>query len=325
MSAPVVTKDPAAVAAEVEARYLAMFPDGDLQFVPRVFGWATDCFTGRYADYQAVDARYHDFEHTLQGTLCLTRLLHGWHRAAVHPALPMRLFELGLLAILLHDTGYLKRAGDPGGTGAKYTVTHVRRSAEFAARLMAERGFAPAEILAVQNMIRCTGVDAELGQIPFQSDVERKVGFALATADWLGQMAAEDYLEKLPALYAEFAEAARHDADSTAFVASFASAEDLIRRTPLFWEKFVRRKLEWTFGGLHRFLNDPYPDGPNEYVARIEAHMVVLRRRLGLTDSSLSAPERRHAQPGTSGPSIRASGRRDAPSSGAGNRSRRAK
>ena len=57
-------------------------------------------------------------------------------------------------------------------------------------------------------MIRCTGVNAALSVIPFQSEMEKVAGFALGTADLLGQMAAEDYVDKLPILYAEFAEAA---------------------------------------------------------------------------------------------------------------------
>src|SRR5687768_6660290 len=135
MFPPVVTKDPTAVAVEVQTAYRAMFPDADPLFVSRAFGWASECFTGRYDDYQAIDARYHDFEHTLQGTLCLARLLHARHRAGSQPQLTRRMFELGLIAILLHDSGYLKKRGDSEGTGAKYTITHVARSAEFAANL----------------------------------------------------------------------------------------------------------------------------------------------------------------------------------------------
>ena len=87
MYSPVVTKDPIAVQAKVQAAYLTIFPEGDRLFVPQVFGWAIDCFKGKYKDYQAVDARYHDFEHTLQGTLCMTRLLLGRHLAGAKPAL----------------------------------------------------------------------------------------------------------------------------------------------------------------------------------------------------------------------------------------------
>jgi hypothetical protein len=280
MYPPVATNDPTAVEVQVQATYLGLFPAGDQMFVPRVFGWVIECFTGNYRDYQAVDARYHDFEHTLQGTLCMTRLLRGRQITGDQPLLTERMFQLGILAILLHDTGYLKKRQDTAGTGAKYTVTHVARSADFAAELLADKGYGHADILAVQNMIRCTGINANLAAIGFQSDLERIAGFALATADLLGQMAAGDYVDKLPVLYEEFAEAAAFTDDKNTFVASFSSASDLIQRTPIFWEQFVLKKLDQDFGSLYRFLSDPYPDGPNEYLERIAANLERLRERL---------------------------------------------
>jgi predicted metal-dependent HD superfamily phosphohydrolase len=279
MFSPVATKDPTAVEVEVQAAYRAMFPGGQPLFVPRVFGWAIECFTGAYGDYQAVDAHYHDFEHTLQGTLCMARLLHGRHLAKADPQISQPLFQLGLVAILLHDTGYLKKKDDTTGTGAKYTITHVQRSADFAARLLAEKGLGSADIQAVRNMICCTGVDAVLSVIHFQSEMERIVSQALGTADLLGQMAAEDYLEKLPTLYAEFEEATRFTGDKRHFVATYSSAADLMQKTPQFWKEYVRLKLNRDFGGLYRFLNDPYPFGPNYYLERIEANMERLRLR----------------------------------------------
>jgi hypothetical protein len=129
-------------------------------------------------------------------------------------------------------------------------------------------------------MIRCTGVNATLSVIPFQSELEKVAGWALGTADLLGQMAAEDYVDKLPILYAEFAEAARYSKDRTNFVGMFSSAEDLMQKTPDFWEKFVRLKLDRDFGGLHEFLNVPYPSGPNSYLERIEANLARLRQRV---------------------------------------------
>jgi len=280
MILPVATKEPTAVEMNVQAAYLAMFPDGDRLFVPRVFGLAIECFTGHYSDYQAVDARYHDLEHTLQGTLCMARLLYAWHSANGHSPLTERLFQLGIIGILLHDTGYLKKRDDIEGTGAKYTTTHVNRSAEFAGQLLSEQGFPAEDIAAVKSMIRCTGVNAVLSDIPFPGEQEKMVGYALATADLLGQMAADDYVDKLPILYSEFAEAAHHDGNGGGFVAGFKGADDLIRRTPVFWSDFVLPKLECDFRGLYRFLNDPYPEGPNEYVRRIEANMDRIRQQL---------------------------------------------
>ena len=277
MFPPVITKNPAAVEFEVQAAYLGQFPQGDPLFVRRAFGWAVECFTGKYKDYQAIDARYHDFEHTLQGTLCMGRLLRGRFLARAEPLMTDRMFRLGLLAILLHDTGYLKKRDDQEGTGAKYTVTHVERSAEFASALMEDKGFAPADIRAVQNMIHCTGVDAALSIIPFGDEIERLAGFTLGTADLLGQMAAPDYVDKLPTLFAEFDEAAHFAKGQGHFIAGFSSASDLMSKTPMFWQKYVLVKLERDFGGLFNFLNDPYPDGRNEYIERIEANMNRLR------------------------------------------------
>lgn len=268
---------------EVQSAYLVMFPKGDAMFVPRVFGWAIEFFTGGYKNYQPVDARYHDFEHTLQGTLCMARLLRGRHLANAHPALTQRMFQLGVIAILLHDTGYLKKRDDTQGTGAKYTVTHVDRSAVFAAELLREKKFAPEDIKAVQNMIHCTGVDAALSIIPFQNEIEKIVGHALGTADLLGQMAADDYVEKLPVLYSEFAEATKFSKGKPHFISMFSSASDLMQKTPAFWEKYVQVKLNRDFSGVYRFLNDPYPHGPNEYLARIEANMKKLRKALAGT------------------------------------------
>ena len=267
-----------------------MFPEAGVFFIPQAFGWVIDCFTGYFEDFLPVDTRYHDFEHTLQGTLCMARMLYGRHCAGAKPALAQRYFELGLLAILLHDTGYLKKRDDSQGTGAKYTATHVNRSMEFAARLLAKKGFSGEDIWAVQNMIRCTGVDAVLTAIPFQNDLEEVTGLALGAADLVGQMAAEDYVEKLPALYAEFAEAAvAGNKSGAAFFTGFSSAEDLMNKTPLFWRKHVREKLEREFAGMHRFLNTPYPDGPNFYLERIEANVKKLTRLISPAGSSLAS------------------------------------
>jgi hypothetical protein len=269
-----------AVAQEVEAIHQKIFPSSNGAFVRRAFDWATDCFNGRFADYQPVDTRYHDFEHTLQGTLCMARILEGRHRAKAKPELTEKYFELGLLAILLHDTGYLKKQNDTQGTGAKYTASHVLRSVDFAATLLTAKGFNAEDIRAVQNMICCTGVDAALDKIPFQNEQEKITGSALGAADLVGQMAAEDYVEKLPVLYSEFEEAAAYNQGQGNFKVMFSSADDLMEKTPQFWEKFVLGKLEKDFQGIHRFLNSPYPDGPNFYLDRIEANIRQLKEQL---------------------------------------------
>lgn len=275
------TRDPTAVAHEVQLIYLSLFPEGNRLIVPRAFGVVIDCFSGGNPSYLPIDALYHDVEHTLQGTLCFARLLRNRHLAGDEPHLDGDQFELGLLAMLLHDTGYLKRKGDTEGTGAKYTPIHVRRSAEFAAECLAIKGFSPGDVRAIQNMIQCTGIGAEPEKIPFQNDWERVLGRALATADLLGQMAAPDYVDKLPILFEEFAEAARHDQGRTAALTCFKTADELVQKTPDFWDNYVKPRLDGELAGLHRFLADPFPDGPNRYFEAIEANMARIRQENG--------------------------------------------
>ncbi len=274
------TRNPAEVEQAVYGVYRRLFPDGDPSFVSRAFEWARQCFSGRYDDYQAIDARYHDFEHTLQGTLCLSRLLAGRHAAKAEPVIPRKGFELCLLAILFHDTGYLKKRGDNAGTGAKYTAVHVERSVAFARQFLAGQGYRDEDLDAVANMIRCTGVAANVKALPFRSEIDRLLGYALGTSDLLGQMAAPDYIEKLPVLFSEFAEAARTDKENGVRFARYETADDVVRGTPSFWSDYAWPRMNEDFNRLYTFLNDPIPDGPNPYLQGVQKNLARLQEHL---------------------------------------------
>jgi hypothetical protein len=277
------TRSPTQVERAVCEVYTRLFPDGDQSFVPRAFEWARQCFSGSYDDYQAIDARYHDFEHTLQGTLCLARLLAGRYAAKAEPAIPRKGFELCLLAILFHDTGYLKKRGDDSGTGAKYTAVHVERSVAFARQFLAGQGYGEEDLDTIGNMIRCTGVAANVKALPFRDEIHRLLGYALGTADLLGQMAARDYIEKLPVLFTEFSEAANTDKENGARFAQYETAEDVVRRTPLFWSDYAWPRINEDFQRLYIFLNDPIPDGPNLYLLGVQKNLARLQEHLKQT------------------------------------------
>lgn len=278
MQSDINTADPLAVAQTVQAVYVKLFPQADRLWVSRIFGWTVDCFAGRYADYLPIDTRYHNLEHTLQGALCLARLLGFREQAAARPALTQSIFELGIIAMLLHDTGYLKDSSDTEGTGAKYTSVHVDRSVLFTERLLAEKGYSTAARRSVENMIHCTGRNTNPKQIPFGSELERIVGCGVGTADYLGQMAARDYVEKLPWLYSEFMESIAYQAAYDPKPVEYSSAEDLMEQTLGFWHSRVLPKLETDFLGLYHYLNQPYPDGPNAYLQSIEANLERIRQ-----------------------------------------------
>lgn len=279
---PVDTKDAGAVAGFVESRFTAMFPDASLDCLRRIFRDVVDWFSGRHPDFLANDVGYHDLEHTLQASVCLTLLLEGRHQAGVEPRIDPRQFELAQAAMLLHDTGYLKLRSDVSGTGAKYTFCHVLRSCAFAASYLPTMGANDQEIEAVLGAINCTGPAKEISRLFFREPVERVIGCGIATADYLGQMAAPDYPDELEILFREFQE-------SDDFIhlpperRMFKSASDLVERTPAFWQKFVFRKLESDFQSMYRFLAHPYPHGPNPYLDAIEKNIAEIRRRAGAT------------------------------------------
>ena len=157
----------------------------------------------------------------------------------------------------------------------------MARSADFARELLSKQGYSEVDQRSVASMISCTGVNADLLSIPFQTELERVLGYALATADILGQMAASDYVEKLPILFAEFAEAARWGGARAARFAAYKTVEDLARRTPRFWHDYVKPKIKNDFLGLYQFLNVPYPDGPNPYLDKIQENLERIEHTYG--------------------------------------------
>ncbi len=266
------TKSAPAVAAVVRATFLHAHPGADTTVIDTLFRDVEDMFHGRYLDYLPLEMHYHDFEHTLQAALCFMQLLEGRYRARVTPILDVRHFELAIAAVLLHDTGYLKLRSDREGTGAKYTLVHVIRSCAFAASYLPTIGFTGEETESVVAAIRCTGPRSNISQLHFSGEVEHFVGCALATADFLGQMAAPDYVDELAFLYAEFEES--DDFFNTPRDQRlYRSVRDLIAKTPVFWEKFVLPKINQDYLGVCHFLADPYPGGPNAYIQAVEQNM----------------------------------------------------
>ena len=245
-----------------------LFANVNSKSVSDAFKHTEDLFQGRKNGFQAADTSYHNLEHTMRATLCWARLFQGYVAARDEPALGFRHFRMGLTAILMHDTGFLKREQDASGTGAKYADIHERRSCEMADQWLTRSGWPREDIRAVRNMICCTGMDADLDAIPFTDEASALLGKMVCTADYIGQMSDPKYIEKLPVLYKEIEE-------SDAFRGipvehrMFRSVDDLITKTPAFWTHHVSQKLEEACDGIYRYLAEPYPNGPNPYMQRI--------------------------------------------------------
>lgn len=279
----------AGVAEKALDAFAVMFPGERSTLLGVLFTDVEAMFAGSYLDYQKIDTPYHDLQHTLQVTLCFIEMMSGRHAARIEPPITARQFELGVSAALLHDTGYLKLRADLEGTGAKYTFTHVLRSCAVASSYLPSIGVSLDELDGVLGAIRCTNPSAMIRRLHFEQPIEGIVGCAVATADYIGQMSAPNYLAQLPLLFAEFEESDNF-AGVPAEQRPFRSVDELIAKTPLFWRTAVLPKLENELLGLYRFLARPYPDGPNAYIEAVNQNIAAIsaegHRRSSQTASS---------------------------------------
>lgn len=128
------------------------------------------------------------------------------------------------------------------------------------------------------------GPNSEIGRLRFRDPVGRVVGCALGTADYLGQLSDPEYRDKLGELYREFRES-----DDFSNVPQerrvFGSENDLVLRTPGFWENFVKPKLEKDFQRVYRYLARPFPSGKNDYLEAVEANLARIDRRVAAIKS----------------------------------------
>jgi len=108
--------------------------------------------------------------------------------------------------------------------------------------------------------------------IPFQNNEEGIKGYALRTADILGQMSADDYIKKVPILYNEFVEAYRFeglDKKTDKGRSMPESADDFIRSTPAFYESVALERFK-LMGLLHEYLRLHFDSSDNPCLSAIE-------------------------------------------------------
>ena len=258
----------AAFVAEIESRLFGSA--GESARIRDLFDQVAGMFAGKFSYFQAMDTPYHDFEHTLQATVCWAQLVLNWQSTRSRPHVFPEFFLIGLVAVLLHDIGYLKEEADEHGTGAKFTFVHERRSCDLAQICLSASHWPQRDIFAVQHIISCTGPRAVIDTIPFRHRLERLLGQMVCTADYLGQLSDPLYVQKIPQLYAEFLES-----DNFRGIPLerrlFKDVEDLRARTSEFWTGQVWPRLEQDCRGLHRLLADAR--GKNHYLEAIQSNL----------------------------------------------------
>jgi hypothetical protein len=174
-----------------------------------------------------------------------------------YPAITKEVYLVGVLAALFHDFGYLRRRNDhKHKNGAEYTLVHVSRGASFLRTYARELGLEERLASAAATLVHFTGYERPVESIRLGDETLRRVGLMLGSADIIAQMSDRCYLEKCrDRLYPEFV---------LGRIPSFASAEDLVMKTPRFYEgacKRLEEKLERCYELAARHFG-----GPNLYL-----------------------------------------------------------
>ena len=267
--------------------FAARYPGADLAPLRQAFNDVKDLFAGRFPGYLTCDTLYHDLRHTLDMTLAMARLLDG-HDRALAPAdqIGARRAMLGVVVALLHDSGYLKRASEGHiENGAVFTKIHVSRSGDFLVRYLPQLGFAE-EAGAASKLVHFTGYEMDIDDIMLHDPKDRLLGCLVGTADLIGQMSDRMYLEKCREfLYPEFVwgSIARETLADGREIVRYASPEDLMLKTPGFYEYVARQRMEKKLGGADRYAEAHF-DGPSLYQAEIDRNMQFLKEAIEQAD-----------------------------------------
>jgi len=278
---------PDAVLRSVASTFSQVYPDSSFAAVSNAFALANDLYAGRFPGYCACRTGYHDYRHTIDVFVATMRLIDGgWllgHGVSASSAVDT------LIAALFHDAGYIQESDDDEGTGAKYTKTHVVRSADFVVRHARLLACDEAGASRIARIIMGTDLALSWDNLEFQLPEEKRAGEILAAADLLGQMADRAYLEKLLFLYYEFLEAG---------IGGYETAFDILRKTSVFY-KGIAARLDGPLGSVSRDARahfrerhgedrDLYRDAIDRQMAYLEGIMaddsVNFRKRLRRID-----------------------------------------
>ncbi len=260
-------------------------------------------YAGQWPSHEACGVTYHNFDHALDVSLAVARMISGWNKVNPTDKLSEQLAEIGLAAAIFHDSGYIKEKGDQEGTGGKFTLIHVDRGQDIARDYLENCGWLRGEIDIITKIISVT----EYSEMPniedlFGTHLECTVARLVATADLVAQMADTDYINRIDDLFAEFKEVYAYEKAETLAQKGtkvYKSVQEIKDGTISFYENFVVPTLH-RLGRMDRYLATFFGEGRNPYqeniTANLTSHLMDMRsqwRRIGdiLEDLGLATPD----------------------------------
>lgn len=290
MTDKVDVTDPAAVCAECVRLVRQLHPEARIDILEQAFRDFEGMFYGDDPQYLGCDTPYHDIQHSLDVTLATARLLHGYeHPRRNGSRLGSERMIVGLIVSLFHDCGYIRRTSEEGcDHGAEFTKVHVARGAGYLQEYLPRLGWQGFGDLA-SELVHYTGFEREVTRLDLGDASWNQVGYMVGTADLVAQMADRCYLEKCrDFLYPEFVlggEAEVAKADGSVEIV-YASATELLGKTPLFYEHVVMPRLDGIFEESYRHA-ETYFGGRNLYMEAVQKNMQYLYRVLDADDFQL--------------------------------------
>ena len=275
VSHSVNTTDAAAVNAEVSRIFRDLCPDSSTSKINRAILDLDSLHHGRFPGFHACDTAYHDIQHVLDVTLAMARLMDGCERAGIAAeSFCAPLFCLGVVTALFHDCGYVRTLDDTEHrNGGQLTLTHVSRGARFLKKYLPQIGMGDVADIAA-NPIHFTGYETPVAQIEVPSLRHKLLGNLLGSAEIIAQMSDRCYLEKCRnRLYPEFVAGgiARKRLPNSQDDVLFESGDDLVMKTPQFYEGATRR-LELDLGGCHHYTKNHF-GGQDLYLKEISKNV----------------------------------------------------
>jgi hypothetical protein len=273
------TTDPVFVKLEVLRLFRERYALREAPLVARAFDDMVRMYRGEYPGYGKCDTEYHDIQHVLDVTLAMARLMDGYEGSrGEQREIGERNYQLGVICALYHDMGYIRKLNDKKHrNGAEYTSTHVSRGSRFLREYLPGIGMGDLAEVASQ-IIHFTGYERPVASIRVPDPIFKLVGSLLGSADIIAQMSDRCYLEKCrDRLYPEFvAGGITRKQTDTGEVVVFASAEDLLRKTPTFYQNAWRR-LDEDLGGTYRFARQHF-GGTNLYIDAVQKNIRFAER-----------------------------------------------
>ena len=285
------TTDPVCVKLEVTRIHRSIYKV-DSPALQGAFDDLVRLYFGNYPGYTSCDTQYHDLQHVMDVTLAMARLMDGYERTRMDsPRVESELFVLGIVCALFHDCGYIRRLNDTKHrNGAAYTATHVSRGGKFVRDYLPQIGLGKFGEVA-PLILHFTGYERPVETIRLDDPMLRLLGSLLGSADIIAQMSDRCYLEKCrDRLYPEFVEGGiTHKKTVKGEVVVFASADDLLRKTPSFYQNASRR-LEGDLGGAYKYAEAHF-GGPNLYMEAVRQNIKWVER--SANDPAQAIPLRR--------------------------------